>query len=258
MNSLILFVVIVVASVAGQIVNGGFEDNTCISDLWCDYGPGVFCTGWNCDFGTIDIHHNNDAQLNCYDGEFCVDVSGNNEGEISQSFNTVTGDSYTISWYQAGNMNCDPVVKAMYVRVNFINEPNSPFGSSTAPPTPSQRFTFDTTGTSSTNMGWEQQTFTFVAARGISQVVFTSDTPSSCGMVLDDISVVDTSPSATSICADVDPADWTYGQGYYCDGNGFVQCWAAGAAYQDCPLGTSCQCASLVECSNHGTTSPCV
>jgi len=60
-------------------------------------------------------------------------------------------------------------------------------------------------------------------------------------------------------CSLVDPNDFTYGQGYYCFNGGFVQCYGdpITANYQNCPAGTSCQCAVGLECSNHGTSSPC-
>jgi len=58
-------------------------------------------------------------------------------------------------------------------------------------------------------------------------------------------------------CSLVNPADFTYGQGYYCYNGGFVQCYSGSSAYQPCPLGTSCQCSVGIECSDHGTRSPC-
>jgi len=67
-------------------------------------------------------------------------------------------------------------------------------------------------------------------------------------------------PNPTSpkqYCSQVDPADFTYGQGYYCYNAGFVQCYDYNSVYQPCPAGTSCQCAVGIECSNHGTSSPC-
>jgi len=63
-------------------------------------------------------------------------------------------------------------------------------------------------------------------------------------------------------CAQVDPADWTYGQGYYCFNNngvdGFVQCYGTGNAFQPCAAGTHCGCAVGVECSNGGMSNPCI
>jgi len=66
-------------------------------------------------------------------------------------------------------------------------------------------------------------------------------------------------PTSKQICDNANPADWTYGSGYYClnGGSAFVQCYDSGSGVIQCPAGTSCHCASGVECSNHGTTSPC-
>jgi len=63
--------------------------------------------------------------------------------------------------------------------------------------------------------------------------------------------------SAEEYCALVDPADFTYGQGYYCFNGGFVQCYERQSVYQPCAAGTSCKCAVGIECSNKGTVSPC-
>jgi len=67
--------------------------------------------------------------------------------------------------------------------------------------------------------------------------------------------------TAQSTCDAADQSQWTYGQGYYCFADGFVQCWGPSgsveSAFQSCPTGTTCQCDAGVECSNHGTESPC-
>jgi len=63
-------------------------------------------------------------------------------------------------------------------------------------------------------------------------------------------------------CAQTDPNDYTYGQGFYCYNNGgvdgFAQCYGSGSAFIPCASGTHCGCAVGVECSNGGTSSPCV
>lgn len=66
----------------------------------------------------------------------------------------------------------------------------------------------------------------------------------------------------TQFCVGTNRADWQpYGQGYYCwNSNQFVQCWGDPTVYsaiQSCPAGTSCACAYGVECSDHGSESPC-
>jgi len=72
-------------------------------------------------------------------------------------------------------------------------------------------------------------------------------------------STTGTPQTPQEVCAVSNPADWTYGSGYYCfnGGSSFVQCWDSGNAIIQCPFGTSCQCAVGVECSDHGMRSPC-
>jgi len=247
MNFITILLVVIIASVSSQILNGGFEDNSCESDLWCDYGEGSFCPDWNCFFGTVDIHESNPTQLSCYEGSYCVDLSGNYEGGIDQTFNTISGHSYTISWYQSGNPNCGDIVKTMYVQVSSDHGENAP-----------QYYSFDVSNTNYGHMEYVQATYSFTAVDETSTVYYTSTEPSSCGVVVDAISLTD---NIQEVCNNADQSQWTYDEGYYCYGAGFVQCWGDSsdvfAAYQDCPLGTSCSCASEVECSNHGTESPC-
>jgi hypothetical protein len=67
--------------------------------------------------------------------------------------------------------------------------------------------------------------------------------------------------TAQGICNNANPADWTWGQGYYCESAAiFVQCWGSDpvqSAHQPCAAGTACACPNGIECSKHGTESPC-
>jgi choice-of-anchor C domain-containing protein len=247
MKSILLLVVLFGLSVS-QILNGGFEDNTCSNNAWCTYYGGEFCPSWSCT-GSVDIHHNFLEQLYCYEGQFCVDVSGVNVGSASQTVSTVVGHSYTLSWYQSGNKNCDPVVKSMSVYATGNN---------------AQTYYFDTTGITSLNMRWTLTSYSFVATQTSTTVTFTSNTYTSCGVVIDSVSLADTTPidpftHPSEFCANANRNLWGYGQGYYCanGAQGFLQCWESGNAYQGCSAGTSCQCPDGVECSNFGTQSPC-
>jgi len=247
---LLVAVALVQASV-NLIANGGFESNSCGSDTWCTYyGPSVFAPSWTVDFGSIDVQHSCTCQWAAYEGTFTVDLSGNGEGAIYQDVATNVGDSYTLSWEQAGNLWCDPPVKYMHVQVT---------GSDT------QYYSFDTTGYTPTNMGWESESFSFTATSGVTRVEFVSDIYSSCGVVIDTVSLIDTTPlTPQQQCAATDQSTWNqYGQGYFCSNadQGFVQCWGSVGSiygvYQNCPTGTTCQCADGVECSDNGTSSPC-
>jgi len=253
----VLLVLYLALANAQILLNGGFESNQCTDPLWCDYGVGYFCgdNSWDCTYGTIDIHHNNVAQLICIEGNFCVDLSGNGIGQITQQFDTVAGHSYTVSWSQAGNFKCGPNVKTMYVQASFAN------GASSAAP---QYYSYDVTGISDPAlMPWVTESYTFTAANYAANINFISTTATTCGVVIDAVSVTDVTTS-TSFCQGVDESQWTYDQGYYCTnaGQGFYQCYGSTSdiesSYIPCPAGTTCQCPDgLTECSDHGTETPC-
>jgi len=259
MNSVVSVVVILFFALSNSqiLLNGGFETNQCTDPEWCDYGPGDFCGdgSWECGSGTIDIHHNNLAQIICIEGSFCVDLSGNNVGEIGQFINTAGGHIYTVSWSQAGNFRCGPNLKTMYAGVTFAHG---------VPPPPVQYYSYDVTGISDpTLMPWVTETYTFTAPNNLAELFFVSTTTTSCGVVIDAVSVTDITTS-TSFCQGVDETQWTYDQGYYCTngGQGFYQCYGSTSdiesAYIPCPSGTTCQCPDgITECSDHGTESPC-
>jgi len=252
-NIVIVVCIALVVRADNLIVNGGFEDNTCTDPNWCDYGGGEFCTGWFND-GTVDLQPADPNQMFPYEGNFCLDLSGNGLGDIHQSVTLQAGNSYVLSWEQSGNFNCGPGVKNMYVVVNYDSgDQNDP-----------QYYSFDTTGIDAYNMNWQATSYSFTALDNAASVWFVSQTDTCGGIVLDAISLVDVTPvTPQTLCASVDPSDWTYGQGYYCfnGGVGFVECWGASPAlqsqYQDCAAGTSCSCSSGVECSDEGTQSPC-
>jgi len=100
-----------------------------------------------------------------------------------------------------------------------------------------------------------------VVGRNYDLVIFQAERHTSASTLRIDTSILleatfPTPSTPKEYCSLVNPADWTYGQGYYCYQQGFVQCYS-GSAYQPCPPGTSCQCTQGIECSDHGTRSPC-
>ena len=73
------------------------------------------------------------------EGNGSIDMSGNNAGVLSTILSTVAGQSYTLSFYLAGNPDGGNIVKSLQVQVGSLN----------------QTFHFDTTGHSEASMGWE-------------------------------------------------------------------------------------------------------
>ncbi len=106
------------------------------------------------------------------DGERSVDLNGNNAGSISQTINTVVGKTYRIKSDLSGNPICtSPTVKTLSVSAAGI----------------SNTFTFDVTGNSTANMGWETESFEFTAISSVTTLTFSSLTSGLCGPVIDNI-----------------------------------------------------------------------
>lgn len=154
---------------ASGIVNGGFEDSTFSGNFQTIYAGSSDLSGWNIDSGSVDL-------INTYwapsAGSYSLDLNGNSAATISQSFATVAGQNYTVSFDMAGNTDGGG---------NKII---------TAGVTGANTFTFDISGKSHQNMGWEGKSFTFTANSALSTVYFSGDSSNSYyGAALDNISV---------------------------------------------------------------------
>ncbi len=178
-----------VMALAPGVQNGGFADGT---------DPGVFTTlvapvatsntnipNWSVDSGSVD-HIGSYWQSSDGDNR-SLDMSGVNPGVISQTFDTVAGHTYTVTFDMAGNPDGAPVVKTLDVVAT---------GGSTS------TYTFDTTGHSKASMGWESHTYSFTAT-GVSTVLtFTSAGPNNTffGAALDNVAVSLDAPTNKDQC----------------------------------------------------------
>lgn len=177
------------------IVNGSFEDPDCgpITTWVTLFAGSLSLAGWTIDSGSID-HMCTFWQAT--DGTRSVDLSGNSAASISQSFPTIAGKTYDVSFDMAGNMFCGSPIKLM-----TVNAPGY-----------SNQFAFDTTGNTVINMGYETNMFSFVATSASSTVEFTSNENSACGPVLDNVVITEIVPLVTEVTIDVkpgsDPSSW--------------------------------------------------
>jgi choice-of-anchor C domain-containing protein len=178
------------AANAAAFQNGSFETNTLnatqlnqalVSPGFTTLGAGdTSITGWTVGGNTIDY-------IGTYwtpaDGTYSLDMSGDSPGSISQTFDTVSGQTYNVGFDLAGNPAGPPIVKTMDVDVGGA-------------PTP---FTFDTTGATLSNMGWRNLVYTFTASGASTTLTFTSlDTPGTAyGPALDNVSLTAVPEPAT-------------------------------------------------------------
>lgn len=154
---------------ANLLSNGGFESST-FSGPFTQINSGGRLGAWSVDSGSVDI-------VNQYwkhaEGNYSLDLNGSSGGRISQSFGTVIGQQYNVSFSLAGNAEGGGSLKLVDVGVTGVHT-----------------FTFDSTGRSPANMGWVNEGFSFIATAANSTLYFQGNNKNSVwGAALDNVSV---------------------------------------------------------------------
>jgi choice-of-anchor C domain-containing protein len=152
--------------------NGSFETGTDPGATFINLTAGATdVTGWV--IRSSDIDYVGDYWT-AAEGSRSLDLSGAAAGGIQQTFDTAPGSTYRVTFYLSGNGSCGSTVKNLDVGAT---------GNST------QQYTFDTTGHSTSSMGWQLETYTFVATGTSTTLFFQSQEQSNCGPALDDVAV---------------------------------------------------------------------
>jgi choice-of-anchor C domain-containing protein len=143
---------------ANLITNGSFEDGASVGGSFSTLTAGsTALTGWTIDWGQID-------HIGTYwtpsQGARSLDLNGLVPGSISQSFTTTSGTPYEIKFDLAGNPDFAGT-KTLLVWGDGASVFN-------------QVFTFDSTGKSTSNMGWVTESLTFTGGAGSTTLHFTS------------------------------------------------------------------------------------
>lgn len=183
------------AADAAAFQNGSFESGS-VSNTCNVYNLGVgdtTITGWTVSVGNIDWEGPTPCGWQASNGSNSIDLVGDffGVGGIQQTFDTIPGQAYQISFDLAGNYGGAPTIKPLAVTVNGVTT----------------NFTFDTTGKSQFNMGWTRHTVNFVASGATSTLSFVSDTTGSggvnAGAVIDNVQVAPVSNAVVAV-----PLDW--------------------------------------------------
>uniref|UniRef100_UPI0018E57B2A choice-of-anchor C family protein n=1 Tax=Cyanothece sp. BG0011 TaxID=2082950 RepID=UPI0018E57B2A len=129
-------------------------------------------TNWVVTGADVDYLRDREAT----DGRKSIDLDGNigSAGGVEQTFSTVPGQTYQVSFDLAGNTGSGPTIKKL--KVSAAGE--------------SKDFTFDITGKSFSNMGYEGKTWTFTAKEPTTTLTFLSQDDSGWGPVIDNVAVV--------------------------------------------------------------------
>ena len=178
------------ASAANLLTNGSFEDTGgATREGWggFTYGAGFSPTlpGWNIDFGSVDITDNTTPWKPADTGVNSLDLNGWGSGSISQSFMTLAGVTYHVSYAFSRNLAgaADPATALMTVAgVNHVISAAND-GS------------FGTLG----NMLWGHNSVSFTGTGNLETLRFVSTSPGSGGLFLDSVSVAVPEPGTWAL-----------------------------------------------------------
>jgi choice-of-anchor C domain-containing protein len=160
-------------------INGGFETGTYVPNIsgFEQLNAGdTSIDGWTVDAGSVDW-------IGLYwpapEGAMSIDMSGADAGTLSQTFETVIGNTYTVSFLLSGNPAGGPAVKTLDVSATGGAVVN---------------FTHDTTGTDLGTMVWTPETYTFLATSASTTLSFISTTLGAFGPAIDNVVVTESVP----------------------------------------------------------------
>ncbi|MBN1256983.1 MAG: choice-of-anchor C family protein [Planctomycetes bacterium] len=162
---------------ASLINNGSFESGLEEIGLWTNLDPSsTSIDSWTVINSNIDY---NGSYWEASDGERSLDLNGSNgPGGIEQSFTTVIGQEYLVSFDIAGNpsTNTSNNTAIKWLRVAAAGD--------------SADFSFDIAGNTEADMGYETKDWTFIATATSTNLQFISlDSTMKYGPVLDNVIV---------------------------------------------------------------------
>jgi uncharacterized protein (TIGR03437 family) len=158
------------------LVNGSFETGPAIpggSSYLTLSGGSTAVTGWRVTGSTVDYIG---PSWKVSDGIRAIDLDGAfSTGGIQQTFSTITGRTYLVTFDLSGNPDGPPQIKQVRVAVDGFN----------------QDFPFDTQGQTRSTLTWQNKSFTFVASGTTATLSFLSLSSSgnSFGALIDKVSV---------------------------------------------------------------------
>jgi len=159
-------------ALGGGIANGSFETPALPPGSAQAFVGGQSIGAWKVNAGgSVDVMTSGFWQA--ADGKQSLDLNGDSPGGISQTFNTLGLLTYRVSFKLAGNPVGGPTVKTGQVLANGHVVGN---------------FSFDTTGKTTTNMGYVSKAV-FFPGGGSTTLQFRTTTPDTFGPVIDDVDV---------------------------------------------------------------------
>jgi choice-of-anchor C domain-containing protein len=150
---------------AAIFTNGSFETGPSVSAFTTLQENNTSIAGWTVTVTPSDL--NSDTTLDyigslwaAAHGSRSIDLNGLEPAAIFQTFDTLVGQEYLVLFDMAGNPDAGPAIKTLAASVGAFN----------------QSYSFDSTTTTRSAMGWETKAFSFVATGPSSTLTFASTT----------------------------------------------------------------------------------
>jgi len=178
------------------LVNGDFE-STSISGGMSFENPGsTVITNWVVG-GPSNVDLIRDGWT-AQSGFQSIDLNGWGASSIGQSVSLSAGTTYNVSFWVAGN------TETRWYSTSSVKSMNVFIGTDLL----AGNVTFDTTGKSGTDMGWEKREYSFVASSTQNYFLnFVSTMDSPMGMALDNVSITAVSNNAGNNAVP-EPSEW--------------------------------------------------
>ena len=159
---------------AAAFANGSFEQGVDPGATFVTLGNGsTGITGWVVGGDSVDYIG---GYWNAEDGSRSVDLSGNANGSVGQTFDTLAGHTYLVNFWLAGNPDGGPNAKLAISSADGAQQQSNIF---TVTPGVNTR----------SDMGWAAYTYEFTAATSSTTLAFASATDTPFGPALDNVSV---------------------------------------------------------------------
>ncbi|MGW2253119.1 choice-of-anchor C family protein [Kitasatospora sp. NPDC001660] len=157
--------------------NGSFESPKASANGFTDLVAGQTVGPWVITAGSVDLIGAGFWQA--AEGDQSLDLNGGDSGAIAQTFTTVPGVTYSVTYALAGNPEGGPALRTGRALIDGQDF---------------QNFSFDVTGKTKTAMGYVGRQFSFVAQNSATTLGFQSTVAGAYGPVLDNIQVKECKP----------------------------------------------------------------
>ncbi|MET8627408.1 choice-of-anchor C family protein [Kitasatospora sp. NPDC004669] len=157
--------------------DGSFESPKAPANSFIEPVAGQSIGPWTVTSGNVDLIGAGFWQA--AEGDQSVDLNGSGPGAIAQTFTTVPGTTYSVTYALAGNPEGGVPLRTGQVLIDGQDF---------------QDFSFDVTGKTKTAMGYVGHQFSFVAQNSATTLTFQSTVAGVYGPVLDNVQVKECKP----------------------------------------------------------------